>query len=118
MKKYIFCVQNIKVFIILILFVFSVQSQTRTINGQVINQTVSWSGEIRITGDVVVASTGILIIEQGTKIIFEAQKDGKKSGEDPTRSELIVKGVLLAKGTANTVSKLRVPGKVRKLNMR
>ncbi|MEJ2052350.1 MAG: energy transducer TonB [Calditrichaceae bacterium] len=76
-------------------------TQSRTIDGQVITQTVSWSGEIRITGDVVVSQTGILIIEQGTKVIFEAQKDSKKSGEDPTRSELIIKGVLLAKGTAN-----------------
>lgn len=79
----------------------SVFAQTRTIDGQTISQTVSWSGEVRITGDVVVAPTGILIIEQGTKVIFEAQKDSKKSGEDPTRCELTVKGVLLAKGTAN-----------------
>ncbi len=88
--------------VMLILFsVFAVFAQTRTIDGQTISQTVSWSGEIRITGDVVVAPTGILIIEQGTKIIFEAQTDSKKSGEDPTRCELQIKGVLLAKGTAN-----------------
>lgn len=88
-------------FMLILFTVFAVFAQTRTIDGQTINQTVSWSGEIRITGDVVVSPTGILIIEQGTKIIFEAQTDSKKSGEDPTRCELQIKGVLLAKGTAN-----------------
>lgn len=88
-------------FLLILFSAFSLFSQTRTIDGLTINQTVSWAGEIRITGDVVVTPTGILIIEQGTKIVFEAQNDSKKSGEDPTRCELVVKGVLLAKGTAN-----------------
>ncbi|MEJ2543782.1 MAG: energy transducer TonB [Calditrichaceae bacterium] len=88
-------------FILVLITICTLFAQTRTIDGQTINQTVSWAGEIRITGDVVVAKTGILIIEQGTKIVFEPQKDSKKSGEDPTRCELVVKGVLLAKGTAN-----------------
>ena len=88
-------------YILILISTLVLFGQTRTIDGQTISQTVSWSGEIRITGDVVVAPTGILIIEQGTKIVFEAQSDSKKSGEDPTRCELMVKGVLLAKGTAN-----------------
>ncbi|HES59763.1 MAG TPA: hypothetical protein ENO18_04955, partial [Caldithrix sp.] len=89
------------ILILSLLLSYTLFAQTRTIDGQTINQTVSWSGEIRITADVVVAPSGILIIEQGTKIVFEAHTDNKKSGEDPTRCELIVKGVLLAKGTAN-----------------
>lgn len=88
-------------FIFIVISILNVFAQTQTIDGQTINQTVSWSGVVKITGDVVVAPTGILIIEQGTKIIFDAQRDNKKSGDDPTRCELLVKGVLLAKGAAN-----------------
>lgn len=99
--KYYIKIKFIYLFMLILFSVFAVFAQTRTIDGQTISQTVSWSGEIRITGDVIVAPTGILIIEQGTKIVFEAQTDSKKSGEDPTRCELQVKGVLLAKGMAN-----------------
>ena len=52
-------------FFLIVFSMINVFAQARTINGQTISQTVSWSGIIKITGDVVVSPTGILIIEQG-----------------------------------------------------
>lgn len=72
--------------------------QSGVISGLTINQTVIWSGQVHVDGDVVVGPGGILIIEPGTTVYFHAHTDKQKSGKDPTRSELIVQGVLLAKG--------------------
>ena len=42
-------------YILILISALVLFGQTRTIDGQTISQTVSWSGEIRVTGDVVVA---------------------------------------------------------------
>lgn len=75
--------------------------QAKTYSGLNINQTTIWSGVINIEGDIIVSSTGLLIIEAGTRIYFDAQTDKQKSGQDPTRCELIVQGLLIAKGEAD-----------------
>ena len=72
--------------------------QSGMISGLTINQTVIWSGQVHVNGDVVVGPSGILIIEPGTTVYFHAHTDKQKAGKDPTRCELIVQGVLLAKG--------------------
>ena len=73
-------------------------SQIQRFNGQKISGNKNWSGTIVIAGDVTVEPKGRLIIEPGTKVLFEANKDISKSGSDKTRSELIVRGTLIARG--------------------
>lgn len=70
----------------------------RVINGQVINKKETWSGKILIRGDVVIGKKGHLVIEPGAQIEFAPHLDVTSSGKDKSRSELIVKGVLIVKG--------------------
>ncbi len=76
------------------------QSQ-QIVSGQTITGSVHWSGNIRIEGDIVVAPSGRLIIDPGTHILFEPGTDKSHSGKDRRHSELIIKGVLIAKGAIN-----------------
>ncbi len=85
-------------FIIAALFA---QSKTRIIKHRVITGEERWSGTILIKGDVVVARTGRLYIEPGTQIQFAPDQDLSRSGYDKTRSELIVKGSIFARGDIN-----------------
>jgi len=64
---------------------------------------VSWSGEVRLHGDVVLAPGAELTIAPGTKILFEAPGEGEDLyREHPyfLGSELIVRGRLKALGTS------------------
>ncbi len=63
-----------------------------------INKPVTWSGTVIIEGDVTVMKSGHLTIEAGTKVLFKPQTDKTNSGQDKTRSELIIKGSLAVKG--------------------
>lgn len=85
-------------FILLFIHPAFLLGQSGIISGLTINQTVIWSGQVHVNGDVVVGPSGILIIEPGTTVYFHAHTDKQKAGKDPTRCELIVQGVLLAKG--------------------
>ncbi len=76
------------------------QSQ-RVLAGQTITGSVRWSGNIRVEGDIVVAPSGRLIIDPGTHVLFAPGVDKSHSGKDRRHCELIVKGVLIAKGTIN-----------------
>lgn len=73
-------------------------AQTEVINGKTISGNVRWHGTKIIRGDVTVLPSARLVITPGTKILFAANSDAKKSGEDKTKSELIIKGVLIAQG--------------------
>lgn len=64
---------------------------------------ILWQGEVHLRGDLILAEDSELTIAPGTKVIF----DRPEAGEDPYQehpyfigSELIVKGRLLALGTA------------------
>jgi len=87
---------------LIIVFVFAISTlsiaQTETISGQSISGNVRWHGTKIIRGDVTVLPSARLVITPGTKILFSANSDTKKSGNDKTKSELIVKGVLIAQG--------------------
>jgi len=85
----------------LVLFSGMLFAQTQVLTGQIIKESVHWHGTIRIEGDVVVAPSGRLIVDPGTHILFSPGIDKSHSGTDKTRSELIVKGVLVAKGVIN-----------------
>ncbi len=84
--------------VILVVLMLNAFSQTQRITGEKITGTRNWAGTIVIAGDVVIEDSGRLTIESGTKVIFEQNNDLSKSGLDKTRSELIVKGTLIARG--------------------
>lgn len=58
-----------------------------------------WMGDVYIDGDVIVPRGVILSIESGSRIFFKPHSDSRKSGRDKKRAELIVEGVLLARGS-------------------
>ena len=63
----------------------------------VIDNAVTWSGEVRIRGTVTVKKDGELTILPGSRILFERiDKDGDGIGD----AEIYVEGTLLAQGTA------------------
>jgi parallel beta-helix repeat protein len=82
----------------LIIIVETVFSQQKIISGLTITKTVRWSGTVIIQGDVVVARSGRLVIEPGSKILFSSNMDKRQSGYDKTRAELIVEGVIISRG--------------------
>ncbi|HID39197.1 MAG TPA: hypothetical protein EYP36_06755, partial [Calditrichaeota bacterium] len=89
-------------FIILsLLCIGGVYAQTKIIEGLRISQSVHWSGTIIVRGDVVVTRGGRLVINPGTRVYFEANTDVSKSGKDKTKSELIIEGVVIARGDIN-----------------
>jgi TonB family protein len=85
---------------LVIIFIFFNLSfaQTEIISGKNISGNVKWYGTKIIRGDVIVLPSARLVITPGTKVIFSANTDLQKSGNDKTKSELIVKGVLIAQG--------------------
>ncbi len=82
-----------------LLLTFSVLGQDQVISGLTISKQTSWSGKIIIEGDVIVKKNARLTIAPGSQILFSPNIDKSSSGKDKTRSELIVKGVLIAKGS-------------------
>jgi len=81
--------------------VLGVLAQSTTIPGKVITGNEQWNGTMVLEGDVTVATSGRLVIMPGTRVLFSANSDKARSGRDKTRSELIIKGVLIARGSIN-----------------
>ncbi len=90
--------------VIIILFVLShghaLKAQSNGYQSHTINGDERWSGEIRLTGDVVVERGARLTIEAGTTILVSPHTDSHASGRDLTRIELIIEGVLICRGTS------------------
>ncbi len=61
----------------------------------------TWSGDVRVTGDVTVPAGATLTVAPGTVVRFAALSDDTAGGQDPSRCELIVHGTLSAKGTSS-----------------
>jgi TonB family protein len=80
-------------FLILIMY-----AQKQVMEGGAFSGTVTWKGTIYIRGDIEITETGRLVIEPGTTVFFESNSDLMKGGNDKTRSELIIKGTLNARG--------------------
>jgi hypothetical protein len=73
----------------------------KTISGPVIaDQT--WSGNIELTGDVVVEAGNTLTIAAGTSVTARTLADDRLGGEDTSRVELIVQGNLVTQGTGGS----------------
>jgi len=79
----------------------NLSAQEIIVQGGTLTGDVFWKGTVNVKGDIIVTNTGRLIIEAGTRVLFDAKSDIAKSGSDKTRSELIVRGALIAQGNAN-----------------
>jgi len=85
--------------LLIILLSFAISfSQVQRITDQTISGNVNWRGTIIISGDVTIEQKSRLVIEPGTIVLFEPNQDDTKSGADKTRSEIIVRGTLVARG--------------------
>lgn len=60
----------------------------------------TWSGTVSLTGDVTVATNATLTVLPGTVVRCDARVDTPPGGPNPSRTELIVNGTLVADGTA------------------
>jgi len=74
--------------------------RTVTTKSGVITTDETWSGEVLVTGDVVVASGATLTILPGSTIRFLPGFDDQASGDYPSLTEIRVIGALIAVGTA------------------
>jgi len=92
-----------RVTLFLLLYTFA-SAQDQVLSGGELTGFKIWRGTIVIRGDIIIPSGSQLNIEPGTRIYFAANRDDLRSGNDKTRSELIVRGKLIARGTA--VSKI------------
>ena len=90
--------KNLLIIILTSILFIPAFAQRQVIDGIEISNDQHWKGTIVIRGDVTITPTGRLTIDSGTKILFEPNVDKKKSGTDKTRSGIIVRGTLVAKG--------------------
>jgi len=71
------------------------------LGNEILKKNTNWKGIIIIRGDIVVAQNAILTVAPDTKVLFAPDMDKAQGGKDKTRSELIIKGILIVKGQAN-----------------
>ena len=93
-----------RLFILLLcVFLLNSCSLLRPPLGQVLSGKIHWQNEVRLHGDVLLEAGAELIIAPGTRVIFEPPRPGEDIyREHPyfVGSELIVRGRLIALGTA------------------
>ena len=65
-----------------------------------ISRDTTWSGIVRIDGDVIVDKHAVLTIEPGTRVIVNPRTDSSGGGKKADRIEIIVLGTLIADGTS------------------
>jgi len=63
-----------------------------TVKSGPITGTESWSGTIRMTGDVTITASGKVTIQPGTIIKADPQTDDQRGGARNDRVELIIEG--------------------------
>lgn len=69
------------------------------VSGEITRDT-HWIGDIHVNGDIIVPKGVILSIESGSRILFKPKTDVLHSGVDKERAELVVNGILLARGNS------------------
>ncbi|MHB8894638.1 MAG: right-handed parallel beta-helix repeat-containing protein [Candidatus Geothermincolia bacterium] len=70
----------------------------RITSGQ-LAQSETWSGDVSLTGDVIVPVGMTLTLSPGTTLRFAPGQDDQGTGADPHLGELVVRGNLVAAGT-------------------
>jgi TonB family protein len=85
--------------IITLFLMLGLHAQRQVLEGGIFSGTVTWKGTIYVKGDIEITEAGRLVIEPGTIIYFDPKNDMAGSGSDKTRTELIVRGTLNARGT-------------------
>jgi hypothetical protein len=81
-------------------YAYPIPGVTQTVAGT-INGSQTWNGKVLVIGDVTV--TGNLTIAAGTEVVFDYLHDTSASGQDTSRSELILDGgTLSAMGTVGS----------------
>ncbi len=81
--------------VVLVLLAASLQAATTS---GILKKDETWEGVVNITGDVVVPEGITLTIKANALIKFSSASDDQGGGYDPTRSELIIEGILRAEG--------------------
>lgn len=86
------------VFVVAIVFT-AVIAEAQTVSGTIDGEE-TWTGTIRLKGDVTLSKTGQLTIEPGTIIRCEPRFDERTQGKNSSRIEILVDGgILTAEGT-------------------
>ncbi len=96
----LFLNQNIRTFILGIVLASVTTAQDQVLSGGELAGYKIWRGTLIIQGDVTIPSGSQLNVEPGTKIYFAANRDDQRGGNDKTRSELIIRGKLIVRGSA------------------
>ena len=89
-----------RTFYILLLFLISSVSYGQKYVSGTITRDTHWVGDIYVNGDVIVPKGVILSIESGSRILFKPKTDVLHSGVDKERAEIVVRGILLARGNS------------------
>lgn len=92
----------IRVFIFSALLLLSACSPLLPHSGQVLRGDIYWQGEVRLHGDIRLDKDAILTIAPGTRVVFEAPREGEDLYQEHPYfigSELIIHGRLRALGT-------------------
>ena len=79
---------------------FTINSQGTTLAGELADDEV-WSGDVYLTGDVVVPEGVTLTLLPGTTVYAPAYVDSVYSGRNTSKTEFRVYGALVAEGTAD-----------------
>lgn len=70
---------------------------TESFSGSIIENT-TWTGNINITGDVIVEAGSVLTILPGTKVYINPKIDDQMSGINVNLIEIIIKGKIVSSG--------------------
>lgn len=87
-----------KLILILALLLPAILPAQQLVKGE-ITADAQWSGEVVVTGDVVVARDVTLTVAPGTRVRFRAQSDALQAGKDRRSIEFTILGTLIAEGT-------------------
>jgi TonB family protein len=90
--------KNYILFVLFLLSARQIGAQVPTTVSGELRGIVNWSGTILVKGDVTVAKNSQLNIAPGTRVLFSANSDQLKEGDDKTRCELNIRGILVARG--------------------
>ncbi len=86
----------------LLLFLMSYSLAWAATTSGLITNAETWSGTVRLTGDVTIGANGVLTILAGTTVTAPKGQDSTGGGADASRVEIILQGgTLTANGTTN-----------------